>query len=201
MSHRTHLLAAVLTLAAPAAIASAQEVAATARSAAPAAAPTCSSSGTCSSADAVAAFSESHGSDGSTSPPATLEVASWSFGASNPTTPSSAMGGGRVSSPRDAASGLASGKRGSNPRAGYDLATNNKRTAMCGSAAACASPSSITLTMKGKDKGPRCVSGTHFPTVVLTAGRASAQLSDAVITACDAAAGTVSLNFSKIEWR
>lgn len=139
---------------------------------------------------------------------APIEVASWSFGASNPTSVgSSGMSAGRATAPRDAASGLATGKRQHQPVTMSKVSVSDlsftKRTALCGSSSACDSPSSVTVSMAGKGSagGPRCVSGTHFPTVVLTAGRASAQLSDVTVGDCDDAAGTVSLNFTKIEWK
>lgn len=168
-------------------------------------APVCSSEGRC-TGQASADFSVGHGADGSSSPPASMEVASWSFGASNSgAASSSSMSAGRVSSPRDAASGLATGKRQHKPMSVSKVSVSDlsltKRSAMCGSSDQCVSPSSVTLTMKGKDKGPRCTMGTHFPTVVITARGASAHLGDVTVAACDEASGTVSLNFSKIEWR
>ena len=135
--------------------------------------------------------------------PATIEVASWSLGASNPTSVgSSGMSAGKVNvhdmtvmaspaaatgvkSPRDAASGQASGKRSAQAEASGD--------------AAAAAPQAGTvseLTLRLRESPTRastgksaCTAGQHIDKVTLSSNGQSYELTDATVTACNVSGG------------
>jgi len=85
-----------------------------------------------------------------------------------------------VRSPRDAATGQASGRRSV---AAGDVDGD-------GSADVAVAPKvgDVTdFTVVSKDAGPRCVQGTHFPTAVLTASGKRYEFQDVEVTSCEAA--------------
>lgn len=135
--------------------------------------------------------------------PATIEVASWSLGASNPTSVgSSGMSAGKVSmqdmtvmsappaksgvvSPRDAASGQASGKRSAQAAASGDAAA---------SAPQAGTVSELTLRLRESPSRPStgksaCTAGQHIDKVTLSSNGQSYELTDATVTACDVSGG------------
>lgn len=131
--------------------------------------------------------------------PAPIEVASWSLGASNPTsvgssgmsagkaaTPASAASTGVVS-PRDVASGQASGKRSAQPVASSD-----------GTAAPppAGSVSELTLRLRESPSRPSlgkpasaCKAGQHIDKVTVSSNGQSYVLQDATVTSCEVSGG------------
>lgn len=137
--------------------------------------------------------------------PAPIEISSWSWGTSNPTSVgSTGAGAGKVNvqdlsvtsaaaattgvvSPRDAASGQASGKRSAQPVASSDTAA---ATPPVGTV------SELTLRLRespsrpsmGKPAGA-CVAGQHIDKVTLSSKGQSYELQDATVTSCDVSGG------------
>ena len=139
--------------------------------------------------------------------PQTIEVESFSWGASNPAsaTASSGAGAGKVNmqdlsvtsaaAPRDAASGMATGKRS---------ATAAEATVGQGSAADGPKVGDVaeftvmvrespTKASKGKSGG--CVAGTHFTHAVLRVQGKTYELSDVVLTSCTVGATATKKEF------
>lgn len=144
--------------------------------------------------------------------PTTIEISSWSWGASNPSSVGGAGSGtGKVSmqdlsvttaatdtaavaAPRDAASGQASGKRTHKPVAAGDLDGD-------GSADAAAAPragdvAELTLRLRESPSLPSkgqtsraCAQGQHIDHVVLSGNGQRVELQDAVVTSCTVAGG------------
>jgi type VI protein secretion system component Hcp len=126
--------------------------------------------------------------------PATIEVASWSLGASNPTSVgSSGMSAGKVNvhdmsvmaSPRDAASGQASGKRSAQAVASGDAAASVPQADAV---------SELTLRLRESPSRPSmgkpaCTAGQHIDKVTLSSNGQSYELTDATVTACDVSGG------------
>ena len=127
------------------------------------------------------------GVDGeSSSSSSSIDVLSWSWGASNAGSMSAPAGTGRVASPRDAASGLATGKRQHKPlvcRVGGgdcdDLSTLDRVAEVQGF--------SVTLDQASAGALGRCAGGKHFPKATLTARDGSTiELSNVDVSACTA---------------
>lgn len=137
--------------------------------------------------------------------PATIEISSWSWGASNPTSVgSTGMSAGKASvqdlsvtspaaattgvvSPRDAASGQASGKRSAQPLATSDTAV---------AAPSAGTVSELTLRLRESPSRPSmgkpasaCVVGQHIDKVTLRGQGQSYELQDATVTSCDVSGG------------
>jgi len=113
------------------------------------------------------------------SKPQTIELQSWSFGASNSA----------VVSPRDAASGLATGKRQHKPTMTMEAgATTSSREAVAEPAAAEVRTVSFSVPEPGNDStaelAKMCASGKHIKSAVLSSPSGRYQLQDAVITSC-----------------
>jgi len=133
--------------------------------------------------------------------PTTIEISSWSWGASNPTSVGSpGMSAGKVSvhdmtvmastaaasgvvPPRDAASGQASGKRSAQAVASGDAAA---------SAPAAGSVSELTLRLRESPSRPSmgkpasaCKTGQHIDKVTVSSNGQSYELQDATVTSCD----------------
>jgi len=137
--------------------------------------------------------------------PATIEISSWSWGASNPTSVgSTGMSAGKVSvqdisvmsspaattgvvSPRDAASGQASGKRSAQAVASGDASA---------AAPAAGTDSELTLRLRESPSRPSmgkpasaCTAGQHVDKVTLSSNGQSYELLDATVTSCDVSGG------------
>lgn len=110
--------------------------------------------------------------------PGTIEVHSWSWGASNPTSVgSSGMSSGRVSNaPRDAASGMATGRRTHLP-----FSTLHAQSEI--------SSFSISLDGATPQAVALCARGKHIPQAILTARGEDYELTDAYVGSCDASSG------------
>lgn len=170
--------------------------------------------GACVASPASLDLSAVHGSGGSTAPASSLDVESWSWGASN---------SGHV---RDAGSGMASGKRLSKGKVSYsDISMTRAPAAPApsssvssvsslagagvGAAAAsyarlappaCSSSScpgtvSVQLSRKGWDG---CVKGNHIPSAHLRGTSSSFHLTDVTMEDCDAASGRMTLRYASV---
>ena len=121
--------------------------------------------------------------------PETIELQSWSFGASNPA----------VASPRDSQSGLATGKRQHNPmvitkpvEATTPALRESPTRATASATDAAAAPEVRTVTFSVPEPGNAstaslarmCASGKHIRSAVLSSPNGRYQLQDAVITSC-----------------
>jgi hypothetical protein len=149
-------------------------------------------------------------------PPAAIEISSWSWGASNPTSVGAGgAGAGKVSmqdlsvttasagtasvkSPRDVATGQASGKRTHTPMVAGDLDGDGSADA----AVAAPQPGDVTeLTLRLRESPSlpsrgqtlrACVPGQHIDHVVLSGKGQRVELQDAVVTSCTSSGdGTV----------
>jgi type VI protein secretion system component Hcp len=110
------------------------------------------------------------------SKPETIELQSWSFGASQS----------GVVAPRDAASGLATGKRQHNPVTVISPASTDAKTA----APAAAEVQTVTFVVPepGSEATAQlarmCASGKHIKSAVLSSPNGRYQLQDVVIASC-----------------
>lgn len=132
---------------------------------------------------------ESVDGEATRSKPETIELQSWSFGASNPA----------VVSPRDAASGLATGKRQHKPvtitkplEPSTPLLRESptKATAAAPATGAVAEVQTVTFSVpepgdaSTAELAKMCASGKHIKNAVLSSPSGRYQLQDAVITSC-----------------
>lgn len=108
--------------------------------------------------------------------PAAIEIQSWSWGASNQTSTSTAQG--RTTAPRDAASGMATGKRMHKPFpiARADLAE----------AAAQSEVQGFTLTLDGASPlaEQMCAKGKHIAHATLRTAEGDYALDDVTVSEC-----------------
>ena len=133
--------------------------------------------------------------------PETIELQSWSFGASNPA----------IVSPRDTASGMATGKRQHNPvtitkpvEPSTPLLRESPTRATAAAPATGATPEVQTVTFSVPEPATgstaalarMCASGKHIKSAVLSSPNGRYQLQDAVITSC-----AVSGNERRYEFR
>lgn len=189
--------------------------------AAPQAADRCAD-GACVASPASLDLSAMHGSGGSSAPASSLDVESWSWGASN------------SGQAREAASGMASGKRAHKPvgKASYSdismtrapaassssspsssasvssvsslaggpsgaAAASYARLAppVCSSSSACPGTVSVQLARKGWDG---CVRGSHIPSAHLRGTSSSFHLTDVTVEDCDDASGRMTLRYASV---
>jgi type VI protein secretion system component Hcp len=143
-------------------------------------------------------FLKIDGIDGESSSAPNVEVQSFSWGASNPSSVgSSGMSAGKVnvqdlsittaSAPRDAASGQATGRRSATSTAAAVSAAPVVAEPKSGEMASfsVAVRESPTLSSTGGSSLARaCASGKHFPSVTLTARGISYTLQDVAISSC-----------------
>ena len=137
--------------------------------------------------------------------PAPIEISSWSWGASNPTSVgSTGMSAGKVNvqdlsvtsasasagvvSPRDAASGQASGKRSAQPVTSGDAAAPAPPPAGTVSELTLRLRESPTRASMGK-AASACRAGQHIDKVTVSSNGQSYQLHDATVTSCDVSGG------------
>ena len=137
------------------------------------------------------------GVDGETSAaPASIEVQSFSWGTSNPTSVgSSGMSAGKVnvqdlsvtavSTPRDAASGQATGKRTAAPAAvGTAPVVAEPKTGDMATFSVAVRESPTRSNTGGSSLARACASGKHFPSATLTAKGRSYTLQDVIVSSC-----------------
>lgn len=141
-----------------------------------------------------------------------IEVLSWSWGATNPGSATAPAGSGQVTSPRDSASGQATGRHQHHPSVTASQNTQSLREsptrASTGQTAARATfsdlnfmrrPELSTLASLGEVQGfsvtldksspilaKLCAQGTHIPKATLTARGEQWSLDHAVVSGCDA---------------
>jgi hypothetical protein len=140
-------------------------------------APACSGEACTSSASL--SFSAMHRPGGAHAPASSMEVASWSFGASQP------------GSSRRTATGLGMGKASVS-----DLSMT--RAPAC-SAASGACPGTITVQLAASRKGwDGCVKGSHIASAQLRGTASAIQLTDVTIEDCDSANGRMKLGYASI---
>jgi hypothetical protein len=132
----------------------------------------------------------------SSTSPSTIELASWSFGASNPTSVGSAgLSSGKtvatssVVAPRDAATGQASGKR----VATGDVSGDGRADVLAASAVG-QTVSFSAMFRESPSKAStgglaRCAQGQHIAKATLRGPRQTVSLDNVVVTSCPAAAG------------
>ena len=128
-----------------------------------------------------------------------IELESFSWGASNAGAAAAGSGGGsgkvsvqdismtRAAAPRDASSGMASGKRAA-PEAGADGQTAVAAPKV-GDVASFAVVIRESPTKSSTGKSGGCVTGTHFPHAVIVARGQRYEFTDVVETSCTVAAG------------
>lgn len=117
--------------------------------------------------------------------PVSMEISSWSWGASQ----SSA-------SPRDSASGLATGKRQHKPVS--VSRSSSSSSAACTADAPCPGGGIVHLSMAGGRKGwDGCVKGSHIASAQLSArgGSGKVSLSDLHVMSCDDGSGRAVLSY------
>lgn len=113
-----------------------------------------------------------------------LDVASWSWGASNP-------------SSRDAGSGLATGRRQQQPRGKVSLSDLSMTRAACSASAPCPAGGTVTVQMAASRKGwDGCVKGNHIADAHLRSSSSSVHLHHLTVEACDLSAGTMTLSYA-----
>lgn len=123
-------------------------------------------------------------SGGSLSLPASsIEISSWSWGASNP------------SSSRDAGSGMATGKRQHRPvtKSGGSLSS----AAACTADAPCPGGGTVHLALAGRKGWDGCVKGSHIASAQLSArgGSGKVSLQDLHVMSCDDGQGRAILSY------
>ena len=152
----------------------------------------------------------------------TIEVMSWSFGATNSSSASSgSMGAGRVVAPRDVATGQSSGKRQHQPvrvqasqnsqslRESPSRASTGGVSVAAGDvdgdgradlsvAAAADELQNFTITLDGASPqaAALCATGKHFPKATLTARGEVYSLDHAVVASCSSTPARISTNLS-----
>lgn len=139
--------------------------------------------------------------------PQTIEVESFSWGVSNPSSAaaSSGAGAGKVSmqdmsvmsakAPRDSASGMATGKRAA-PAAGAD---GQVVTAVAAPKVGDVATFTVAIrespTRASTGKVGDCVKGTHFPHAAIVAKGQRYEFSDVVLTSCTVDGGLMKKEF------
>jgi type VI protein secretion system component Hcp len=138
-------------------------------------------------------------SEQAASAPASIEVSSWSWGASNPgMAKSSGMGAGKVNvqdlsraaqSPRDAASGLATGKRQHKPITvtkpmEVGAAAQTLGAPKIGEATTLVAEIQESATVANSALARACASGKHIAKATLTARGQTTEMKEVVVSSC-----------------
>lgn len=138
--------------------------------------------------------------------PQTIEVQSFSWGVSQPSTVGAGSGAGAgkvnvqdlsvmsVKGPRDAASGQASGKRTASVAAA-DGSTAAGIAPQVGDVATFTVLVRESPTKSSTGKSGACASGTHFPHAVVVAKGTRYELADVVLTSCTVTDGVARKDF------
>lgn len=142
--------------------------------------------------------------ESSAAPPQPIEVSSYSFGVSNAGSAAMSSGGGTgkvsmqdlsvttaaapaVVAPRDAASGLPTGKRSKSPASAPAASPSTEPVAGTGNTLSLLVPSSGSEAAKQLYR--MCASGKHIKRATLTAGAKTYELHDVVVSSCDEQGG------------
>jgi hypothetical protein len=138
-------------------------------------------------------------------PPQTIEVESFSWGASNAAVTGSSAGAGKVNvqdlsmtkarAPRDVSTGVASGRRAT-PQAAAEAPPATAVAPPKVGDVATFTVVSREAPSASTDKSGACATGTHFPHAVIVAKGQRYELSDVVVTSCAVADGQTRKNYT-----